>query len=326
MDLISIIVPIFNVEKYLKQCLNSIINQTYRNLEIILVDDGSPDNCGSICDEYAKQDSRIKVIHKNNGGLSSARNSGLDIANGEYISFIDSDDYVAENFIETLYKLCKDNSVEIAECGFLRFPNDNKDKQEEKKEIKIFNKIEKIKHLYDINLATRTVVVWNKLYKRNIYKDIRFPEGKINEDEFTTYKALYKCEKNIAITNEKLYYYRYNEESIMGRSFNIKRLALLDALKERRDFFIKNNEKDLFDLTVIYYQHYLYEYFFLVKDYIDKPYKYLKKIKKELKINVEDYINTDYYEEDKKRMIYFSKFHFLYNILYKEKKLYISIL
>ena len=109
-DLISIIVPIYNVEKYIKKCIDSIINQTYTNLEIILVDDGSPDNCGKICDKYKEKDDRIKVIHKKNGGLSDARNAGIDIATGEYITFIDSDDYVAENYIEVLYNLCKEQN------------------------------------------------------------------------------------------------------------------------------------------------------------------------------------------------------------------------
>ena len=125
-ELISIIIPIYNVEKYLHCCINSVIRQTYKNLEIILIDDGSPDNCGKICDEYAKKDNRIKVIHKENGGLSSARNAGLDIAKGEYISFVDSDDYVAENFIEKLYKLCKENDADIAECDFYRIKANEK--------------------------------------------------------------------------------------------------------------------------------------------------------------------------------------------------------
>ena len=117
-QLVSIIVPIYNVEKYIKECIDSIINQTYKNLEIILVDDGSPDCCPKICDEYSKKDKRIKVIHKENGGLSSARNAGLDVAKGEYVSFIDSDDVVDEKFIETLYNLCIENNCDISECNF----------------------------------------------------------------------------------------------------------------------------------------------------------------------------------------------------------------
>ena len=125
MPLISVIVPIYNVEKYLDRCVDSIINQTYKNLEIILVDDGSPDNCPQMCDDYAKKDSRIKVVHKENGGLSDARNVGMEVATGEYVSFIDSDDYISLDFYETLLETIVDNDSDIVECGVVKFYEDN---------------------------------------------------------------------------------------------------------------------------------------------------------------------------------------------------------
>ena len=286
-ELISIIVPVYKVEEYLTECIESIINQSYKNLEIILVDDGSPDNCGQICDEYAKKDNRIKVIHKENGGLSSARNAGLDIATGEYISFIDSDDYVAENFIEKLYVLCIDNDAEISVCDFVKFEHKAVIKEIEEiiekctsreMQIRMFSKE-----------YVKTVVVWNKLYKRDVYKNLRFPLGKINEDEFITYKAFYDTNKNIVVTNEALYFYRYNENSIMGKKYNIKRLDVLEAYKEKKDFYKRLNEKELFEFTVIKYQELIMDHFSWTKEGIKDSKKVLKEIMEKAKENYEDF-------------------------------------
>ena len=300
-DLISIIVPIYKVEKYINQCLDSICGQTYKNLEIILVDDGSPDNCGKICDEYAQKDSRIKVIHKENGGLSSARNAGLDVIKGEYISFIDSDDFIENNFIEKLYNLCIDNDVDIAECNYLQFENEI-EKTKNKDKVEIFTSYEMQNRMYSV-YGTRTTVVWNKLYKNYIYKELRFPNGKINEDEFCTYKAFYNCKKKIAVTNENLYYYRYNSESIMGKKFNSKRFDVIDAYEERKTFYKKHNEIELYKKTLKSYINTLRYYYELTSRDIEKPKKYLvmlhniskenykelKKLKgKVFKLNVKD--------------------------------------
>lgn len=287
MDLITVIVPVYNVEKYFKQCLDSIINQTYKNLEIILINDGSPDNCGKICDEYAKKDNRIKVIHKENGGLSSARNAGLDIATGEYISFIDSDDCVAENFIETLYKLCIENNCDISECDFLKFEN-NVVTQAKIAEIQCYTSNE-IQHKIYSEEYVKTIVVWNKLYKRYLYKGLRFPVGKINEDEFITYKVLYNCKNNIAVTNEQLYYYRYNAQSIMGRKFNEKRLDALEAFEERKQFYKDRNEVELYNKTVAQYQQILILFYGLAKKNIENNSKVLENIKNKARKNYSEY-------------------------------------
>lgn len=285
--LISIIVPIYNVEQYLGECVDSILSQTYKNLEIILVDDGSPDNCGAICDEYAKKDKRIRVIHKENGGLSSARNAGLDVATGEYISFIDSDDYVSEKFIEVLYNLCKKNSADISECDFIKF-DDKVEVIESDIKVEKHSSIEMQKNIYSSE-CVKTVVVWNKLYKRYIYEKLRFPEGKINEDEFTTYKAFDSTAKDIVVTNEPLYYYRYNENSIMGRKFNVKRLDVLQAYGERIEYYRDKNYKDLFEKTVEGYQQLLKKYFILTKECIVCSEEYQRDILKLLKKNYKDY-------------------------------------
>ena len=287
-ELVSIIVPIYKVEQYLKECIDSIINQTYKNLEIILVDDGSPDNCGKICDEYEKKDNRIKVIHKENGGLSSARNAGLDVARGDYISFIDSDDYVSNEFIEKLYLLCKKNNADISECNFVRFIDSKEVKLEINNNTFLYSSEEMQERIYSTE-ASRTVIVCNKLYKKYIYDSLRFPLGKINEDEFITYKAFYNCKEKIAVTSESLYYYRYNENSIMGKKYNIRRLDVLTAFRERKEFYKKNNNKGLFEKTVIKYQYYLIESFIMTKKYIEKPQEYLNNILYDAKKNFRDY-------------------------------------
>lgn len=177
-ELISVIIPIYNVEKYLKKCIDSIINQTYKNLEIILVDDGSPDNCGKICDEYAKKDQRIRVIHKKNGGLSDARNAGIDIAKGKYIAFVDSDDYVEKEYIEIMYKELKKNNVKIVQCGINKI-SDNEEIIDNYGYLKdeLINSQRIMEEKYT-KYPISNVVAWNKLYDIDLFKNIRYPVRK----------------------------------------------------------------------------------------------------------------------------------------------------
>lgn len=232
--LISVIVPIYKVEKYLKRCVDSIINQTYKNLEIILVDDGSPDGCGSICDEYAEKDSRVRVIHKENGGLSDARNAGLDIAAGEYIGFVDSDDYIAPEMYEVMLGRLTETGADTAVCNCL-CTGDMDDYREQ------FNRSEAMKDCVlnrDAALEKLTekygwvyVTAWNKLYKKRIFDNIRFPKGKIHEDEFIIHRVIGESGK-IACINQRLYYYFQRRGSIMSaRSIN----AEMDACEAFAD-------------------------------------------------------------------------------------------
>lgn len=242
-DLVSIIVPIYNVEKYLDRCINSLVNQTYKNIEIILVDDGSPDKSGKICDMWSAKDSRIKVIHKKNGGLSDARNVGIEKAKGKYISLVDSDDYVHVKFIEILYSLCVENNSDLAMCG-----NYTTSKEEDwKSEITDYTKrtINCRKALEDRKIPY--CVAWNKLYKSEILKKIKYPKGKIHEDVAVIYEILY-ISKSMAITDAKLYYYYENHNSIMRKEYSRKRLDILDVLnnaynsfKDRGEIKIANN-------------------------------------------------------------------------------------
>ena len=251
-DLISIVVPVYNVEKYIKKCIDSIINQTYQNLEIILVDDGSPDKCGEICEEYSKKDNRIKVIHKENGGVSDARNAGLEKATGEYIAFIDSDDYIDKNYISTLYNMCITNKAEIAQCSFKRV-TDNQIANEKDVENKIVNMsgIEAIKNIFKENYIEYTVA-WNKLYKKSLFDNIKYPKGKLHEDEATTYKLFYEA-KIVSVTNEKLYYYYIRQNSITNTKFSLRRLDYIEELEEQLKFFNDRNEEDIY--LEVYYRY-----------------------------------------------------------------------
>ncbi len=240
--LISVIVPIYNVEKYLARCVDSIVNQTYKNLEIILVDDGSPDRCPQMCDDYAEKDSRIKVVHKKNGGLSDARNAGMAVATGEYISFIDSDDYVSDDFFECLLDVMNKENSDIAECSVVKFYDDNRfDEISDDLSVKTYDTQDAISALIAENPFHQHV--WNKLYKTELVKDIPYAVGKLNEDEFWTYRVFGRANK-VARLNKTMYYYFQRSSSIMGVSYNIRRLDALEG-KANRQKYIENNFPDL---------------------------------------------------------------------------------
>jgi glycosyltransferase involved in cell wall biosynthesis len=234
--LISVIIPVYNVEEYLHECVDSVINQTYKKLQIILVDDGSTDSSGKICDEYAEKDDRIVVIHKENGGLSSARNAGLNVAHGNYISFVDSDDWVLPEFIEKLYCAIIENDCDMAECGFATLSSEVIPETNRNDSFSVADDCQAMKtHLEDGHFRQ---VVWNKLYKREIIT-VEFVEGKYHEDVFWTYQIIANCKKLVHIT-DVLYCYFQREGSIMGVDYSLKRLDGVEATKLRTHFV---NEK-----------------------------------------------------------------------------------
>lgn len=248
MPLISIVVPIYNVEIYIEKCLESLINQTYKNIEIILVNDGSTDLSGYICDDFATKDKRIKVIHKSNGGLSDARNIGIDVATGDYIAFIDSDDWIDLKMIEILYKYINTYNADIAQGDYIEVYDENIVTDIDIcEEVICYNSEKILESLYG-RTATKTVIACNKLYKRELFEKIRFPKGKLHEDEFTTYKLLYSANL-IVDSNLPIYYYRQRQGSIMKSEFSIRRLDTLEAWKERKKFFDEKNLKFLVDKT-----------------------------------------------------------------------------
>lgn len=280
-DLISIVVPIYKVEKYLKRCVDSILAQTYKNLEIILVDDGSPDNCGAICDEYQKQDNRIQVIHKENGGLSDARNKGIDIAKGKYIAFVDSDDFIHPKFIETLYNLCIENNCEIAQVDFKRVYNDHIAVVPEEKVVQVYTTQEFLYHLYSKDYV-KMIVAWNKLYKKELFEQIRYPFGKLHEDEATTYRLVYEAKK-IAISNQPLYNYFFEESSITNKKYNEKRLDILEIQKQRAEFFKEKREQVIYELSMKQYCLTLMNAYINSKRYLPNTKQRQKEMRKEFK-------------------------------------------
>ena len=246
--LISVIIPVYKVEKYLEECVDSIISQTYENLEIILVDDGSPDKCPDLCDRYKETDGRIKVIHKENGGLSSARNAGIDICSGEYIAFIDSDDRIAEDYMEKLCSAIETENADIAMCDFmytgllaqynkkynsLRFPRFIADWREV------------LRRYYEDENGTALVVAWGKLYRRELFRTLRYPVGRIHEDEFVFAELMLNCRKAVWI-EEKLYFYLQRENSIMSDKNNRDSfVARCDFYRQRCELYSSLGENEL---------------------------------------------------------------------------------
>lgn len=242
-ELISIIVPIYRVEKYLKRCIDSIIGQTYSNLEVILVDDGSPDACPKICDWYCDRDERIKVIHKQNGGLSEARNTGLNNSSGEYVIFIDSDDYVSKYFVEILYKELKKNNADVSVCSFHMTDEEKPlvEKFDLMYSVKIFSNRKDIMNNFFNHNCGKFVVAWNKLYKKALFNEINYPKGRNYEDEATTYKILYKASR-VVYVEVPLYYYYQRNDSIMGKSLSKQNLNAFISLEEVVDFYALKGE------------------------------------------------------------------------------------
>jgi len=252
--LVSIIVPVYNIEDYIEECLNSIIDQSYENIEIILVDDGSVDKSSDICDRYSSKDKRIKVIHKKNGGLSDARNRGIKESSGEYLSFVDGDDYLDKDFIKMLLELLLKNNADISVCEYFKYDGINIKKKTKNTGSNTFNNIEAIKDIFAPSSICE-VMTWNKLYKKKLFidNDISFPEGKIHEDNFTTYKLFYYSQK-ITYSNKPLYYYRQRLNSIMS-SQDI-RLDAIEASLETEKFIKQENipllnELEAYQLTLL---------------------------------------------------------------------------
>lgn len=240
-SLISVIVPVYNVEEYLNECISSIVNQTYKNLEIILVDDGSTDKCPYICDDWKNKDDRIVVIHKKNGGLSDARNKGLDVAKGEYVSFIDSDDWISNDFYQVLFNALYEKNAQISASEVIWVYDNYQNKEEFQYNNIVFSPEEALQTL--LKGRGFYAVAWNKLYKKALFDGIKFPIGKLHEDEFVTYKLIHKADKLVLCKNTN-YYYRQRQGSIM-KEWSSKHLDVLEAYFERNNF-LKLNYPNLY--------------------------------------------------------------------------------
>lgn len=245
---ISIVVPIYKVEKYLRRCIESLINQDYPDIEIILVDDGSPDNCGTICNEYAQKDTRIKVIHQQNGGLSAARNTGIDVARGEYLMFVDSDDWVEPDYCSTALNKAKDNNCDIVVFGYNNIYKDHIDITQRKE--KLFNSIDAIIELHGGQIES---FAWNKIYKADLFKTgIRYPKGRLFEDIGTTYLLFHRANA-IFLSCEVTYNYQKREDSILGKKMKAKDAIDWFDLEMERFQFMRQNYPDIAEKLWKYY-------------------------------------------------------------------------
>ena len=257
---VSIIVPVYQVENYIRQCIDSILVQTFTDFELILVDDGSKDKSGQICDEYAVIDQRVKVIHKENGGLSDARNCGMDQAVGNYFMFVDSDDYIAPTMLEYLYKALMNKEADIAVCNFLHFfEEDRKRDFSTNIQSEVLSGAEIFYSRKNERVYGIWTVAWNKLYKRETLGNVRFRFGKYHEDEFWA-NDIYQMDIKVVTIPECLYYYRQRDNSIMGRK-NIKRdFDILEALQERiAVYFMDERHADQAYKVMIFSLEYLAE-------------------------------------------------------------------
>ncbi len=262
--LVSVIVPVYNVERFLDRCMRSLVGQTYRRLEIILVDDGSPDGSPELCDEWAKRDARVRVIHKSNGGPSEARNVALDAMHGDFVAFVDSDDYVEPDYVEKLYAGIGDAdmsmySIVCEDSNGIAWSEDGTESANEtvrlgsEAVVDVPTVIGSEEYIYRATLDWRLVVVWNKLYRVSVWKNLRFPVGLIHEDEYVMPQVVDRC-GTINVLPDGLYHYVANDSSIMHSDFGIKNLDRLEAWAWRMKYCVDKNYRrcaaSTFDLFI----------------------------------------------------------------------------
>ena len=225
MPAISVIVPVYKVEPYIHKCVDSILGQTFSDIQVILVDDGSPDTCGDICEEYAKKDERVQVVHKENGGLSDARNAGIPYAKGEYVIFLDSDDYVEKDMLEYLYTNIKKAGADMATCGIYEVYKDRIEAQEEEEDFVCSGE-----EAFRCILRGHTIrgEIWNKLILKSCMEDLRFPKGRLYEDIYYTVDLMQRV-KTVAVGTKPKYYYLHREDSITGRAYRPQLFDIIDG-------------------------------------------------------------------------------------------------
>ena len=245
---ISVIVPVYKVEQFLHRCVDSILHQSFYDFELVLVDDGSPDNCSTICDGYAETDNRIHVIHQENGGLSAARNTGIDYvmktSESHWIAFVDSDDWVHPDYLKILYNTAKQTSCKLSACGFFKTEGEPFPEVQDT----AAQCLSADDYYCGQSHGGVTAVAWNKLYHRSLFKKLRYPIGKLHEDEFTTYQAVYEAGR-IGVTSAQLYAYYQNPEGIMRSQWNPRRMHVLEAF-EQQLVFARDRGNDRFQRKI----------------------------------------------------------------------------
>ncbi len=282
MPIISVIVPVYNVEPYLNRCVDSILEQTFTDFELILVDDGSPDHCPMVCDEYSQKDKRVHVIHQKNGGLSAARNAGIDwvFANSDsqWISFVDSDDWVHPEYLERLLNAAVENDVAVSICGYAETEGENP----------VINTVEFIPKIWTpenffVEHNVNAVVAWGKIYQKKCFKKIRYPKGKIHEDEFITHQILFEFEK-IAVIEAPLYAYYKNQSGITQAPWKPARLSAVEAVEGQIEYMRQHGYPAVFRYAVRKYVMSITVHIFeLEKCDPDLQKKYLPRLRRKLR-------------------------------------------
>ena len=290
MEKVSVIIPVYKVEEYLNKCVESVVNQTYTNLEIILVDDGSPDNCPQMCDEWAKKDERIRVVHKENGGVSSARNVALDVLTGEYICFVDADDTIHPKYVEILLSNLKESNADVSVCSWKKVYDiskpQNKNYNKRKVDLVEYQGNEILDLLYNKKVPL-IMALWTKLYKKDIFKDIRFPEVVIAEDDAIIHLILNKCKK-LVFSDCILYNNTQRDNSLTTSTFSKKKLYALKVFKDRINY-MEQNRPEFLDQSIHHYIRILILYF-----HYAKWSKMGADILNKLHHEIEEYINKGY--------------------------------
>ncbi len=308
MPKVSIIVPVYNVEKYLDRCIESILAQTFTDFEVILINDGSPDNCPAMCDEWAKKDSRIRVIHQSNQGQAAARNYALDIAKGDYISFIDSDDYVHPKFLEILYNNLISSNADVSVCSYKRTNKSNDFDNVNNNSIKYCG-IDFVKKGLIGDIPCGVWLLCDKLFKKECFDNVRLPVGRINEDNATVYKILYEANTVVA-TDAILYYYFENTNSTVHQKFSKKHLDWLLVPQEMIEYFTAKNDQILVDKCNKMYLTSLEDMYKKVRLHLND---------KELEKDLRKRLITQYKSEKKKYSITVKTHTSLFETLYPKR-------
>jgi glycosyltransferase involved in cell wall biosynthesis len=249
--LVTIVVPAFNSERYLPQCLQSLVKQTYENIEILLVDDGSTDGTGKLCDDYARRDDRIRVLHVSHAGVAAGRNSGVSAAGGAYLTFVDSDDVVAPDYISTLYSAANRHRAQISICDYVRYRDGEEIPEPEGTgEQLVFRSNQAVEAVYLSKYHGMSWMACGKMYDISLFRErrIQYPAGKLHEDMAVNYRLLYLANK-VVLVNQTLYFYRTRSLSIMTKRYSRDRLCVMDFTREAIEFFLANNEPHLADLA-----------------------------------------------------------------------------
>jgi glycosyltransferase involved in cell wall biosynthesis len=244
-NLVSVIIPVYNAEKYLARAIDSVLGQTHSELELILVDDGSRDRSGAICDEYAARDPRVRVIHKANAGVSAARNDGIEASRGEWIAFCDNDDFYSPGMLARLLEMCTENDCDIAQCGFIRKGTAESLPTPPPEPVRVLTGHDVLERFY----TTASICIWDKLYRRRVWDDVRFPVGSYADEDVWVVHHLFGTARRVALTREVLYYYYDNPESVTGRGFDVRWAT--GAMNNRLEFALREGLPHLYADTLV---------------------------------------------------------------------------